>query len=58
MNLVDAEIFPFARRITSAKESDAFCNTRYTEGVLEIKGTATNFSVIVQACIDVTESIE
>lgn len=58
MNLVNAEIFPFARQVTVAKDSDIYNNARYSEGVLEIKGTASSFSVEIQACIDVTDTIE
>lgn len=55
MNLVNAEIFPFARQVTDAGESDIFNNSRYSEGVLEVKGTATSFSVEIQACVDVND---
>lgn len=58
MNLVNAEIFPFARQVSVAGESDIYNNVRYSEGVLEVKGTATSFSVEIQACIDVTDTIE
>lgn len=58
MNFVNAEIFPFARQLESAGDSAIYNNSRYVDGVIEIKGTSTTFSVEVQACIDVNEEIE
>ena len=58
MNLVNAEIFPFARQVSAAKECDIYNNARYSEGVLEVKGTATSFNVEIQACVDISDTIE
>ena len=44
--------FPFFRGATEAGESDVFMSHVYTDGTIEIKGSATSFEVEIQACID------
>lgn len=58
MNLVNAEIFPFARARSVTGYTDVFNNVRYSDGVLEVKGSATSFDLKVEACLDVNEPLQ
>ena len=44
--------FVFFRDQSSAGESNVFWSHSYTDGTIEIKGSATSFDVEIQGCID------
>lgn len=50
------QVFPFFRGATAAGESDIFRSHCYTDATIEIKGTASSFSVSVEACLDTEET--
>ena len=58
MQFVDSEYFVFFKEKTVVGDSNTFYNGRYKEGAIEIKGTATSFSVKVYAGIDSESTVQ
>jgi hypothetical protein len=50
--LASAECFSFFKNATNTGESNIFGNTRYADGTIEVSGTATAFTLKIEACVD------
>ena len=47
------QVFAFFKEATVAGESEIFSSYRYTDGAIEVRGSATAFSLEIQGCLDI-----